>query len=146
MLSFHIDDDSPTPNLDELIENQRLNEGRLVAYRRLKALLIVTIGETRIEWVPPGASRRLAGWRHSLFTCVARLWSVSSILAVPMIVITNFNGGVDVTEIFSHANIDPLRHSRPVLGTADREAKRAQWTVFAVLFVILILFVALVIN
>ena len=133
MLSFHFEDGSPTPGLDLLIEAQRAHGGRLILYRRIWAALLVTAGQNRIEWVPPGQSRHLAGWRHSLFTCVAGIWSFTSLIAVPVILFSNFRGGIDVTEFYSNAFTDPLRSPAPVIGTAEREAKNAQWALLGFL-------------
>ena len=144
MLSYHFEDKSPTLGLALLVEGQRAHGGRLILYRRIWAALVVTSGQNRIEWVRPGESRHLAGWRHSMFTCVAGIWSFTSVIAVPMVLFSNFRGGIDVTEYYSKAPTNPLWNTIPEAGTAERESKNAQWALLGflslALAILLILF------
>lgn len=140
-LAYHFHQDSPTPGLDDLIVQQKAHGGRLIQYRRAWAAIAVLATQDRIEWVPAYRSRVWAGWRHSLFTCVLGVWSLMSIFAVPMILFSNFRGGIDVTEFYSDSAIDPLRSTSPDGGTAEREVKQAQWAM--VVFLSLVLAIAL---
>jgi len=146
MLTYHFRDDTPTPGLAGLIERQRQAGGRLVLYRRAWAALVVIASQDRVVWVAPGESRQLAGWRQSLFTCVAGLWSFASVIVVPTILFANFRGGIDVTEFYSTAPIDPLRATAPVAGTAAKEEKNAQWALLGFLLVALAVILVLVLN
>ncbi len=146
LLAYHYRDDSPTPGLDKLIELQKESGGRLIQYRRAWAALAVIATQDRIEWVAPGRSRHWAGWRHSLFTCVAGPWCLISIFAVPMILFSNFRGGIDVTEFYSTAPTDPFRSSGPAVGTAEREAKMAQWAMLGFLALALVIVLMLVLR
>jgi len=137
MLAYHYVDSSPTPGLDRLIEQQRQGGGRLIQYRRLWAAVAVMASQDRIVWVAPGESRCFAGWRQSLFTCVAGIWSFPSVIAVPVVLFSNFRGGIDVTEFYSSATTDPFRVAPPEAGTAAREEKSAQWTLLVFLLVAL---------
>jgi hypothetical protein len=146
MLAYHFHQDSPTPGLDELIERQRQNGGRLIQYRRAWAAIAVVATQDRIEWVPFGRSRDWAGWRHSLYTTVLGIWSLMSIFAVPMILFSNFRGGIDVTEFYSESATDPLRSSLPQEGTAAREAKQAEWAMLGFLALVLAIVLFLVLR
>lgn len=137
IIQLNVRDESVTPNLQRKIENQKQHGGKLVAYTRCWALIAMVVSQTRIEWVPPGSSRLLAGWKQSLFTVIFGIWSLLSFLTVPMILIQNFRGGVDVTEFFSTTSIDPLRSLRPVSGTALKDEKNNQIAVLILLLLIL---------
>ena len=146
LLTYHHHDKSPTPGLDELIEKQKTNGGRLIQYRRAWAAIAVISTQDRVEWLAPGGNRYFGGWRHSLFTCILGLWSILSIFAVPMILFSNFSGGIDVTEFYSESATDLFRSTAPVKETAQREAKNAEWAMLAFLTAALIIVLLLVLR
>lgn len=137
MLHFHIHDKKPIPHLEERIEKQKREGGRLILYRRAWSALIVTVTQDRIEHVPPHGSRLTAGIKHSLFTLVLGIWSISAIFGVPILLILNLRGGADVTGQFSETSADPLREQLPDPRQAEKDLVAAQLT-FVVLMVILI--------
>lgn len=141
-MHVHIESESPTPDLDKKIESQRSHGGRLIAYQRCWAVILVSVSQVRIEWVPPYGNRYLAGWRHSVFTVFLGIWGLSLLFTVPMILLQNFQGGIDVTEFYSNSSIDPVRINLPVAGTAAREHKagRVLFLVFLLLVLAFILY------
>jgi len=146
LLTYHFHHQSPTPRLAELIERQKAHGGHLIQYRRAWAAIAVLATQERIEWVPFGESRYLAGWKHSLFTCLLGPWSLMSIFAVPMLVFSNFQGGLDVTEFYSHATTDPFRNSPPVRGTARQESSKGEWAMLGFLSSVLAIVLLLVLT
>lgn len=136
-MHVHIESESPTPDLDKKIESQRRHGGRLIAYQRCWAAILVSVSQVRIEWVPPYANRCFAGWRHSVFTLLLGIWGVSLLFTVPMVLLQNFRGGVDVTEFYSTSSIDLLRVNPPIAGTAKRDEKAGQMLFLAFLLLVL---------
>lgn len=127
MIHLHVHDDKPIPHLAERIARQKQEGGRLVLYRRAWSALVVTVSQDRIELVPVHASRVIAGWRHSLFTVLLGIWSPMGIISVPMLLILNFRGGVDVTAQFSSASIDAIRVLPPDPEQMRKDFAAAQW-------------------
>ena len=109
MIHLHIHDDKPIPHLAERIAMQKQTGGRLILYRRAWAAVVVTITQDRIEHVSFNQSRVLAGWRHDLFTIFFGIWSPVGLISVPLLLILNLRGGLDVTAQFSASSIDPMR-------------------------------------
>jgi len=128
MIHLHFHDDKPIPNLAELTAKQRREGGRLILYRRAWSALVMTVTQDRVEHVPFGASRALAGWRHTLFTILLGVWSPSGLVSMPLLLILNLRGGMDVTAQFSSASVDPLRALAPDPAQAARDLAIAQWT------------------
>ena len=128
MIHLHIHDTKPIPHLVERIELQKRLGGRLVLYRRAWSALVVTVTQDRVEHVPMGDSRLVAGWRHDLFTLLLGIWSPAGLVSMPLLLILNLRGGMDVTEHYSNTSIDPLRSLPPDPGQAKRDLLIAQWT------------------
>jgi len=128
MIHLHIHDSKPIPHLAETIARQKELGGRLVLYRRAWSALVVTVTQDRIEHVPLGHSRLLAGWRHDLFTLALGIWSPAGLVSMPHLLILNLRGGMDVTAQFSQTSIDPLHALPPHPGQASRDLLIAQWT------------------
>lgn len=126
MLHFHIHDKNPIPHLEENIAKQKREGGRLILYRRVWSALFVTVSQDRIEHVPFDHSRILAGWRHMLFTLLLGIWSLGGIFAVPMLLIMNLRGGIDVTGQFSDSSIDPDHVLPPDAKQGERDTQMAQ--------------------
>ncbi len=144
MIHFHIHDAKPIPHLAERIAAQKRYGGRLVLYRRAWSALVVTVTQDRIEHVPFDNSRVLAGWRHILFTLLFGIWSPIGLVAMPLFLIINLRGGLDVTARFSNASISPFHVLPPDPGQARRDLLMAQWMFIAlgltVIFVMIYLF------
>ena len=128
MIHLHIHDDKPIPHLAERIALQRREGGKLILYRRAWSALVVTMTQDRVEHVPLGANRTLAGWRHDLFTLALGVWSPAGLVTMPLLLILNLRGGMEVTAQFSSASIDPLRILPPDPNQAKRDLAIAQWT------------------
>ena len=94
MFAF-IHDKSPTPGLADLIARQHKSGGRLIAYRRMWAFVLVVVYQDRIELVPLDQNRHLAGWRHAVFTLLLGSWSFLSVIALPIVLLQIFRGGVE---------------------------------------------------
>ena len=137
MIHLHFHDDKPIPHLAERISKQKREGGRLVLYRRAWSALVVTMTQDRVEHVPFGRSRVAAGWRHNLFTVALGIWSPAGVVTIPLLLILNLRGGMDVTAQFSSSSIDPLRSLPPDLNQAKRDLAIAQWT-FVVLGLLVI--------
>jgi hypothetical protein len=146
LITFQITEGASRDDFSHLIARQREHGGRLILYEPLWAAIIVVGSQDRIEWVPIGKSRHLAGWRHSLLTCLLGIWSFPSVIAVPMALFANFLGGIDVTEFHSNSPVDCFREMVPVPGTAAREAKRAQWAALAFLVIAHVIVLSLVLK
>lgn len=77
---------------------------------------------------------------------MAGIWSFVSVIIVPMVLFLNFRGGIDVTEYYSDTPTNPLRASHPILGTAAKENKSAQWAMLAFLSIALLIVLVLVLR
>jgi hypothetical protein len=145
MIHLHFHDSKPIPRLAETIAKQKKLGGRLVLYRRAWSALVVTMTQDRIEHVPFDRSRMVAGWRHDLFTLAFGIWSPAGLVSMPLLLILNLRGGMDVTAQFSQASIDPLHALPPDPGQAKRDLLIAQWTFvvlgLAVIAAVFVLFV-----
>lgn len=134
MINVHHEDESPIPGLAEAVARQKEEGGRLILYRRMWSAFVVSAGQNRIEHLSPHQSRVLAGLKHSAFTLLFGIWSISGLLAVPLVLIINSRGGVDVTARFSDSSIDPLRALPPDVHQSERDLKAAQWFYIVFLF------------
>ena len=90
----------------ERIAQQKREGGRLILYRRACSALVITMTQDRVEHVPFHESRVLAGWRHVLFTLAFGIWSPAGLVTMPLLLILDLRGGMDVTAQFSAASID----------------------------------------
>jgi hypothetical protein len=89
----------------------------------------VSMTQRRIAWIPPYGSRIVPGLRHCLFTLAFGIWGVSLVGQVPLCLIVNLRGGIDVTAQLPEVAIDPMRPLPPQIGQAERELRSAQWIV-----------------
>lgn len=138
MLHFDLNDDAPIPRLAETIARQKSQGGYIIQYLRAWSALVVTMQQYRVEHVPFGHSRMLAGLKHSLFTLSLGIWSPFGLMRTPLILILNFRGGMDVTAKYSGISVDPLRDLPPTPGQGERDLKTAQW-IFVVLGTIVVI-------
>lgn len=141
LLLFHAPgNDSKLP---DKIERQKEHGGRLVSYQWAWSLVFFTVLHTRIIHVPHGRSRILAGCRHNLALLLLGIWNPFFWLAMPVLLVRNFQGGIDVTARFSDASVHPLLDRPPDPEAERRDSDRAGWVfvalglAFAVLWLIL---------
>jgi hypothetical protein len=128
MFELHLRDTKPIPNLAVLIAKQKHVGGRLILYRCAWSALAITVTQSRVEHVGPHDSRVLAGWRHDLFTVIFGIWSPMGLVTMPLYLILNLRGGMDVTAYYSDSPTDKLRGLPPDPNQARRDALIAQWT------------------
>ena len=142
MFHIHLKEDSPIPNLQTCIEKQRSEGGRLVIYQRVWSAVFISMSQRRIAWIPPHGSRITPGLKHCLFSLLFGIWGATIVGAVPMCLIINLRGGIDVTAELSSTPIDPLRPLPLSLGQSRRDATAAQWSFvfFGLLAILLILY------
>jgi hypothetical protein len=128
MIHIHLSDDAPIPRLAESIARQKSEGGRLVLYHRVWSALVVSMSQRRVEWVPASHSRVAPGIKHCLFSLFLGVWGVSLVAQVPLCLITNLRGGIDVTAELSDRPIDPFRPLSLDVGRAKQDQRAAQWT------------------
>lgn len=137
MIHVHLDDDGPIPDLDDSVAQQKEYGGRLVMYHRVWSAILISQTQHRIEWVPPSGSRVLPGLKHCLYSLVLGIWGVTLISQVPLCLIMNLRGGIDVTAQFSDRNPDSFHTEPPDPDQAKRDERNAQW-IFVALGLIVI--------
>lgn len=98
-------------NADYLKSQLKEHGGRVIEYRWIFSMLLMTINHARYEWLPADASRSKAGIKHALLCLITGWWSLAGLLGTPVLIINNLLGGIDVTKVLfpdsPNGEIDP---------------------------------------
>ena len=106
MIPIQWSERAKVPNLTELVQNYREHGGAIVEYEHVWSAIYFSSSSPVFEWVPPTASRHIAGIKHALFCFFLGWWSPAGLLWTLPAVINNFLGGIDVSQVL--ANPPPL--------------------------------------
>ncbi len=110
--------------------------GRVIEYRWIFSMLVITINHSRYEWLPANASRSKAGVKHALLCFVTGWWSIAGVLVTPVMILNNLFGGIDVTKVLfpdsPDGGIDPQ-----ALRELAQAQKRQQFTFLGYLLLVL---------
>jgi hypothetical protein len=132
----------PVPGIEGLIAKQNAEGGRLILYRRIYTLFLITWTRENVRHVPVGGSRVLSGIWDSLLSVLFGIWGPTGMVIMVMFCALNLRGGIDVTAHFTDGPIDPLREMPSDPDQAQRDLVSAQWAFVGLGIFIIIIVIA----